>query len=186
MRTKRTYSVAFKRQVVEELLSGSATMGQLSRRCEISSGLIGHWKNRYLEGKLVEGKSASVRALEAKIKDLEQMVGRLTMDNELLKKAMEYTLQRRKENSLPITAKELGGVKRGCEMLNLSRSSYYYQGIEDLQEQREEADLRDRIEEIVVEHPRYGYRRVTAQLKREGIIVNHKRVLRIMQEESLI
>jgi len=105
MRTKRTYSVAFKRQVVEELLSGSATMGQLSRRYEISSGLIGHWKNRYLEGKLVEGKSASVRALEAKIKDLEQMVGRLTMDNELLKKAMEYTLQRRRENSLPITGR---------------------------------------------------------------------------------
>lgn len=71
-------------------------------------------------------------------------------------------------------------------MLNLSRSSYYYQGTEDLQRQKEEADLRDRIEEIVVEHPRYGYRRVTAQLKREGIIVNHKRVLRIMQEESLI
>ena len=71
-------------------------------------------------------------------------------------------------------------------MLNLSRSSYYYQGTEDLQKQKEEADLRDKIEEIVVEHPRYGYRRVTAQLKREGIIVNHKRILRIMQEESLI
>ena len=71
-------------------------------------------------------------------------------------------------------------------MLNLSRSSYYYQGTGDLHKQKEEADLRDKIEEIVVEHPRYGYRRVTAQLKREGIIVNHKRVLRIMQEESLI
>lgn len=42
MRTKRTYSVAFKRQVIEELLSGSATMGQLSRHYEISSGLIGY------------------------------------------------------------------------------------------------------------------------------------------------
>ncbi|MBM3253659.1 MAG: transposase [Candidatus Omnitrophica bacterium] len=115
MRTKRTYSVAFKRQVVEELLSGSATMGQLSRRYEISSGLIGHWKNRYLEGKLVEGKSASVRALEAKIKDLEQMVGRLTMDNELLKKAMEYTLQRRRENSLPITGRNWEGSNGGAK-----------------------------------------------------------------------
>ena len=115
MRSKRIYSVAFKRQVIEELLSGSATLGQLSRRYEISSGLIGHWKNRYLEGKLVEGKSANVKALEAKIKDLEQMVGRLTMDNELLKKAMEYSLQRRKENSLPITAKNLEGSNRGAK-----------------------------------------------------------------------
>lgn len=71
-------------------------------------------------------------------------------------------------------------------MLNLARSSYHYQGIEDLQRQKEDADLKDKIEEIVVEHSRYGYRRVTAQLKREGMIVNHKRVLRIMQEKSLI
>jgi transposase len=115
MRAKRNYSVAFKRQVVEELLSGSATTGQLSRRYEISSGLIGHWKNRYLEGKLIEGKSANVKALEAKIKDLEQMVGRLTMDNDLLKKAMEYSMQKRRENSLPITAKNLEGSNGGAK-----------------------------------------------------------------------
>ncbi len=71
-------------------------------------------------------------------------------------------------------------------MLNLGRSSYYYKETQDIQKQTEDADLRDGIEEIVVEHPRYGYRRVTAQLKREGMIINHKRVLRIMQEESLI
>lgn len=115
MRSKRTYSVAFKRQVVEELLSGSATMGQLSRRYEISTGLIGYWRNRYAEGKLVEGKSANVEALEAKVKDLEQMVGRLTMDNELLKKAIEYTLQKRRENLLPITAKNLEGSNGGAK-----------------------------------------------------------------------
>lgn len=109
MRTKRTYSVAFKRQVIEELLSGSATMGQLSRRYEISSGLIGYWRDRYTEGKLIEGKSANVRASEAKIRELEQMVGRLTMENELLKKTREYVLQKRRENSLPITAKSLEG-----------------------------------------------------------------------------
>jgi transposase len=115
MRTKRTYSVAFKRQVVEELLNGGATMGQLSRRYEISTGLIGYWRERYIEGKLDEGKSANVKVLEAKIRDLEQMVGRLTMDNELLKKAMGYTLQRRKENSLPITARNLEGSNGGVK-----------------------------------------------------------------------
>ncbi len=115
MRAKRTYSVAFKRQVVEELLSGSATMGQLSRRHEISTGLIGHWKNRYSEGKLIEGKPANVKALEAKIRDLEQMVGRLTMDNELLKKAMEYAIQKRRENSSVITGKSWEGSNGGAK-----------------------------------------------------------------------
>lgn len=71
-------------------------------------------------------------------------------------------------------------------MLNLAHSSYYYKSTSDLQKQKEDADLRDKIEEIVVEHERYGYRRVTAQLRREGVIVNKKRVQRIMQEGSLI
>lgn len=71
-------------------------------------------------------------------------------------------------------------------MLKMARSSYYYRKSLDLQKQKEEADLRDRIEKIVVEHERYGYRRVTAQLQREGSNVNHKRVQRIMQEEELI
>ena len=115
MRTKKTYSAVFKRQVVEELLSGSATMGQLSRRYEVSTGLIGYWRNRYAEGKLTEGKTENVKALEAKVKDLEQMVGRLTMDNELLKKAMGYSLRRRRESSLPITAKSLEGSNGGAK-----------------------------------------------------------------------
>ncbi len=71
-------------------------------------------------------------------------------------------------------------------MLNIARSSYYYQEAEDIQKQREDADLRDRIEKIVIEHERYGYRRVTAQLKREGVVVNKKRVQRVMQQEGLI
>ncbi|MCG2721878.1 MAG: IS3 family transposase [Thermodesulfovibrionales bacterium] len=71
-------------------------------------------------------------------------------------------------------------------MLKMARSSYYYRKSLDLQKQKEAADLRDRIEKIVVEHERYGYRRVTAQLQREGSNVNHKRVQRIMQEEELI
>lgn len=115
MRTKRTYSVAFKRQVVEELLSGSATLGQLSRRYEISSGLIGHWRDCFIEGKLTEGKSANVKALEVKVKDLERMVGRLTMDNELLKKAMEYSMQKKREGSLPVTARSLEGSNGGVK-----------------------------------------------------------------------
>jgi len=71
-------------------------------------------------------------------------------------------------------------------MLKMARSSYYYKKALDLEKQKEDADLRDKIERIVVEHERYGYRRVTAQLKRDGSDVNHKRVQRIMKEEDLI
>ena len=48
-----------------------------------------------------------------------------------------------------------------------------------------EAELIARIRAICAEFPRYGYRRVTAQLKAEGKRVNHKRVARIMREQDL-
>ena len=72
-------------------------------------------------------------------------------------------------------------------MLNLSLSSYYYKSKEQaLSETKEENDLQDHIERIALEFPRYGYRRITRQLKREGVTVNHKRVLRVMHESSLL
>ena len=46
--------------------------------------------------------------------------------------------------------------------------------------------LRAAIEEIVLAFPGYGYRRVTKQLQRDGWTVNHKRVMRVMREESLL
>ncbi len=50
MAERRRFTATFKRQVVEELLSESSTMGQLNRRYDISSRLIVHWKKRYEGG----------------------------------------------------------------------------------------------------------------------------------------
>jgi transposase InsO family protein len=66
--------------------------------------------------------------------------------------------------------------------MNLPRSSYYY---EPKANKPGEENLMNRIEEIVEEFSGYGYRRVTAQLHRDGISVNHKKVLRIMQERGI-
>jgi len=71
--------------------------------------------------------------------------------------------------------------------MGLAHSSYYYQPKGASAEKRKaDADLRDRVEEIALRFPRYGYRRVTAQLKREGWGVNHKRVLRLMRGSDLL
>jgi putative transposase len=71
--------------------------------------------------------------------------------------------------------------------MKLSRSSFYYRRkVKDPDRMKAEADLIDRIEAICLEFPRYGYRRVTRQLKREGWLVNHKRVLRLMRESDLL
>ncbi len=76
-------------------------------------------------------------------------------------------------------------VKRLCKLLDVSRS-WYYQKPEVDQQTDEEMDLRDAIERIVLEFPGYGYRRVTKALHGDGWEVNHKRVLRVMGEESLL
>jgi len=71
--------------------------------------------------------------------------------------------------------------------MKLARSSFYYKPKAQASDRmKTEADLRDLIEAICLEFPRYGYRRVTYQLKHEGWQVNHKRVLRLMRESDLL
>jgi putative transposase len=76
-------------------------------------------------------------------------------------------------------------VRQLCALLGVSRSWVYERRHAPTQAERDVA-LRDTIEQIVLEYPGYGYRRVTAELQRQHWTVNHKRVLRIMHEEALL
>jgi transposase InsO family protein len=72
-------------------------------------------------------------------------------------------------------------------LIKIAPSTLYHKPKEkSLEQLKEEMDLRDQIERICLDFPRYGYRRVTKQLQREGWIVNHKRVLRVMRENDLL
>src|SRR5258708_27814319 len=73
-----------------------------------------------------------------------------------------------------------------CQLVSVSRRSFY----RSLKEQRpaeEEMEGRSAIQQIALEHRRrYGYRRITAELHRRGMQINHKRVVRIMREDNLL
>ena len=70
--------------------------------------------------------------------------------------------------------------------MRLASSSYYYQPITDLQAQEEsDALLRDHIERLQQEFPGYGYRRLGQQLRREGIVVNDKKIRRVQRKYQL-
>jgi putative transposase len=71
-------------------------------------------------------------------------------------------------------------------VIDLAPSTYYYRSRASEARAKENADLRDRLEQLALKFPRYGYRRMTAQLRREGWQVNRKRVLRLMRESSLL
>ncbi len=73
-----------------------------------------------------------------------------------------------------------------CQLLGVSRSWYYERGGRPAVVPAGDIALRDAIEDIVLAFPGYGYRRVAHALARDGWEVNHKRVLRVMREESLL
>jgi putative transposase len=74
-----------------------------------------------------------------------------------------------------------------CELFGVSRSWYYERcSAEGPKKAEHDVALRDAIERIVLEFPGYGYRGVTKALHRDGWTVNHKKVLRVMREESLL
>ena len=69
--------------------------------------------------------------------------------------------------------------------MEISRAGYY-RFIQPVAEQAEEMKLRDAMQKLAVEMPAYGYRRITAALRRGGWVVNHKRVLRLMRADNLL
>jgi len=97
MRIQRKFSPEFKRhQVVEELLSGVSTPSQLARRHDIASGLLYHWKKQYAKGGF-GNEPTKEAALEERVRQLEQLVGKLTLENEFLKKRCGEASNKRRE-----------------------------------------------------------------------------------------
>ncbi len=97
MRKQRSFSVEFKRHVIEELLSGESRPAQLCRRHNISPSLLYHWKKQYGRGRFNNEPTAEA-ALVDRIEKLERLVGRLTLENEFLKKGLQNSLSQSPKN----------------------------------------------------------------------------------------
>jgi transposase InsO family protein len=72
-----------------------------------------------------------------------------------------------------------------CGLAEVSRAGYYRHWRASAP-RLEETELRDAIQRLALSHRHYGYRRITALLRREGWCVNHKRVNRLMREDNLL
>ncbi len=78
------------------------------------------------------------------------------------------------------------GIEPMCRLAAVSRAGFY-RFLEQRHPGEEDMEVRSMIQQIVIEHRRrYGYRRVTVELHRRGMAVNHKRVLRLMREDNLL
>jgi putative transposase len=76
-------------------------------------------------------------------------------------------------------------IREMCETAQVSRASYY-RSWRQKQPRREQVALRDAIQRLALKDRHCGYRRIGRLLKREGWLVNHKRVLRLMREDNLL
>ena len=77
-------------------------------------------------------------------------------------------------------------IERMCQLAGVSRAGFY-RSLQQQEPEEEEMEVRSAMQQIVAEHKRrYGYRRVSAELRRRGLVVNHKRVARLMREDNLL
>ena len=97
MRQQRIFSIEFKKQVVEELISGSSRPSQICRRYNIVPSLLDHWKKQYNLGKF-DNEPIKEAALQDRIEKLERLVGKLALENEFLKKAYQHKLSQQARN----------------------------------------------------------------------------------------
>ena len=77
-------------------------------------------------------------------------------------------------------------VEAACRAAEISRVSFYRHLWAQAEPKPTDTDLRDTIQRIALAHRCYGYRRVVAELHKQGQMVNHKRVRRILHEDNLL
>jgi transposase-like protein len=100
MSTRRTFTNEFKRQVVEEILSGGTTTAAACRKYAIAYPVVSRWKKAYSLGRL-DNEPTTDEGYQEKIAQLERKVGQLTMENDVLKKVLKQT-QSQRARSAPI------------------------------------------------------------------------------------
>ena len=83
-----------------------------------------------------------------------------------------------------MSIREPVSISRLCELMGLPRRRFYRVSPATIGE--DYLDLRDRIQRVAVKWPSYGYRRITRELARQGLAVNHKLVLKLMRTDNLL
>jgi transposase-like protein len=92
---RRQYSKEQKEEIVQKALSGKSVL-ELGKENNISPGLINRWKRQYLGGELKDNNNQEIKKLQIQIAKFEQMIGKLTMENYILKKRKNTYYRRKK------------------------------------------------------------------------------------------
>ena len=180
----QTYSSEQKAKVVLELLKEEQTINQLATKYQVTSKTIGNWKKQFLDNasKAFENDKDSTKykeQIEAKNREIDELaktLGKTTVKMEwAVGKLQSLDLINRK-NLVESKHKKIS-ITSQCELLSISRSSYYYKAKPIA---KDDIEVMHKIDEMHTENSEYGYRQIYHQLKDIGVIVGRDRVLKYM------
>ncbi|EFE3318832.1 IS3 family transposase [Escherichia coli] len=190
--------------IVQQSFEPGMTVSLVARQHGVAASQLFLWRKQYQEGSLTAVAAgeqvvpaSELAAAIKQIKELQRLLGKKTMENELLKEAVEYGRGKKVDSARALIARGWG-VSLVSRCLRVSRAQLHVilRRTDDWKDGRrsrhsDDTDVLLRIHHVIGELPTYGYRRVWALLRRQAELdgmpaINAKRVYRIMRQNALL
>ncbi|HBE6636209.1 TPA: IS3 family transposase [Escherichia coli] len=190
--------------IVQQSFEPGMTVSLVARQHGVAASQLFLWRKQYQEGSLTAVAAgeqvvpaSELAAAMKQIKELQRLLGKKTMENELLKEAVEYGRGKKVDSARALIARGWG-VSLVSRCLRVSRAQLHVilRRTDDWKDGRrsrhsDDMDVLLRIHHVIGELPTYGYRRVWALLRRQAELdgmpaINAKRVYRIMRQNALL
>ncbi|HHO7053684.1 TPA: IS3-like element IS2 family transposase [Escherichia coli] len=190
--------------IVQQSFETGMTVSLVARQHGVAASQLFLWRKQYQEGSLTAVAAgeqvvpaSELAAAMKQIKELQRLLGKKTMENELLKEAVEYGRGKKVDSARALIARGWG-VSLVSRCLRVSRAQLHVilRRTDDWKDGRrsrhtDDTDVLLRIHHVIGELPTYGYRRVWALLRRQAELdgmpaINAKRVYRIMRQNALL
>ncbi|WP_371686244.1 IS30 family transposase [Escherichia coli] len=185
--------------IVQQSFEPGMTVSLVARQHGVAASQLFLWRKQYQEGSLTAVAAgeqvvpaSELAAAMKQIKELQRLLGKKTMENELLKEAVEYGRAKKLDSARALIARGWG-VSLVSRCLRVSRAQLHVilRRTDDWMDGRrsrhtDDTDVLLRIHHVIGELPTYGYRRVWALLRRQAELdcmpaINAKRVYRFIQ-----
>ncbi|XSV38169.1 IS3-like element IS2 family transposase [Escherichia coli] len=190
--------------IVQQSFEPGMTVSLVARQHGVAASQLFLWRKQYQEGSLTAVAAgeqvvpaSELAAAMKQIKELQRLLGKKTMENELLKEAVKYGRGKKVDSARALIARGWG-VSLVSRCLRVSRAQLHVilRRTDDWMDGRrsrhtDDTDVLLRIHHVIGELPTYGYRRVWALLRRQAELdgmpaINAKRVYRIMRQNALL
>ncbi|ENL9693522.1 IS3 family transposase [Escherichia coli] len=190
--------------IVQQSFEPGMTVSLVARQHGVAASQLFLWRKQYQEGSLTAVAAgeqvvpaSELAAAMKQIKKLQRLLGKKTMENELLKEAVEYGRGKKVDSARALIARGWG-VSLVSRCLRVSRAQLHVilRRTDDWKDGRrsrhsDDTDVLLRIHHVIGELPTYGYRRIWALLRRQAELdgmpaINAKRIYRIMRQNALL